>query len=176
MKITELKERIISSIIMLKVPYKKSKESFFWCNDIVFEREAINNAISNALHSVLWDIEKELNKYDEIKKLENELARDKLSIVKEKELFYIEKEHTEKALKVKYELSIDDIKNNLKLNNNEQAVALWNALLQIESLKEQISFYKEQNNNYKEMMKDWFKANNEALIKVAESKNNIIVK
>lgn len=176
MKIYDLKNRIINAIYSVNVPYDILDNWWFRFRRAVIKKDILMPIIDDALTWLYSEIEKELSKYDDIKRELDILEKEKNSFNKNKELFEIEKQHIEKSLKIKYELSIEDIKNSLKLNHSEQGRELWNALLTIENLKSQIDFYKEQNKEYKEMMKDWFKTNNEALIKVAESKNNIIVK
>ena len=106
----------------------------------------------NLFNENFSDIEKIITEASNAENDINFINKEKASIENTKELLKIEKESYINSCRMRYKISIDDIKNSLKLEDNEKTKQLWQALLEIENLKSQIAFYKEQNEDYKWIM------------------------
>ena len=152
MKTNELKDKFINWMLNANINYTIEKNMFNLGQTIRFEKEQVIYFFDNFFDENFSDIEKIITEANNAENDINFINKEKASIENTKELLKIEKESYINSCRMRYKISIDDIKNSLKLEDNEKTKQLWQALLEIENLKSQIAFYKEQNEDYKWIM------------------------
>lgn len=143
---------------------------FFWKKLCVNNtKEILVKKIEDCLSEELSDLKTVFKQYEELKVEKQKLNSDQ-------ELFELNIKKKEQELKIQYEYSIDSMKKSLELEWDEVTRKLISIELENQQLKEQLSFYKEQVKDFKDLAKDSYASNNEALKTISWNQANVIIK
>jgi len=106
------------------INYTIEKNMFNLGQTIRFEKEQVIYFFDNFFDENFSDIEKIITEANNAENDINFINKEKASIENTKELLKIEKESYINSCRMRYKISIDDIKNSLKLEDNEKTKQL----------------------------------------------------